>query len=63
MVRRAGEPSDFNLRSMSIGNDYAISLSHSLKHFEAVKSVNLRSNRLSEIGAYNILKRLPLNTI
>lgn len=58
MVNNNGLENAIDLHFFSIGDSYAHAFSEGLKHFKSLESLNLRSNRLSEKGAYMILSNL-----
>lgn len=52
-----------DLHCFSMGDAYAHALSEGLKHFKTLESLNLRSNRLSEKGTYQILSNLESHPV
>ena len=57
------EDKKIDLQFFSIGDSYAHAFSEGLKHFKTLESLNLRSNRLSEKGAYQILSNLHYHPV
>lgn len=58
IVRAKGSESCIDLHGFSIGDNYASALSKGLQHVNSIENVNLKNNRLTEKGAYEILTRL-----
>lgn len=63
IIRRKGSPHDYQLKGLGMGDQYAKAFSHGLRQTESVRTLNLKSNRLTEAGTYNILKHLPLASL
>lgn len=58
VVRTKGSESCIDLNGFSMGDNYAGALSRSLKYFTQIEYLNLKDNRLTEIGATNLLSNL-----
>jgi Ran GTPase-activating protein (RanGAP) involved in mRNA processing and transport len=56
--RSRGSETTIDLKYGGIGDKYAKALSKGIKHVENIEHLNLRSNRLSEIGSSSILKQV-----
>ena len=63
MINKAGNEKSIDIRFYSMGDNYAHAFSEGLKHFKTLESLNLRSNRLSEKGAYLILSNLEYHPV
>ena len=63
MLNNQGPESRIDLHCFSMGDTYAHAFSEGLKHFKTLESLNLRSNRLSEKGAYQILSNLEFHPV
>lgn len=55
IIKRKGNNTDIDLSCYGIGDNYAGALSKSLLPNNQMRNVNLRSNRLSDFGTYDIL--------
>lgn len=62
-MNSGNEEKKIDLHGFSIGDSYAHAFSEGLKHFKTLESLNLRSNRLSEKGAYQILSNLQFHPV
>ena len=58
IVRRKGPETSIDIHSYSMGDAYALAFSEGIKHIKDVATLNLKSNRLSDTGAANILRTL-----
>jgi len=58
IVRRSGKESEIDIRMFSMGDNYAKAFSEGLKHHNSLQNLNIKSNRLSDIGAQKILSNL-----
>ena len=63
LIRNQEPENSIDLHCYSMGDSYAHAFSESLKHFKTLESLNLRANRLSEKGAYQILSNLEFHPV
>jgi Ran GTPase-activating protein (RanGAP) involved in mRNA processing and transport len=61
--RTTGSESTIDIRYRLIGDNYAKALSKGMKHMHSLQHLNLKSNRLSELGSTSILKRIQPNKL
>ena len=58
-----GEITRISLKDYGVGNDYATALSNTVKSLNNLKELNIRSNRIADEGAFNILTSLRTTNI
>lgn len=58
IVRRKGPENSIDIHQYSMGDAYAAAFSEGIKHVRNVNTLNLKANRLSDLGASQILKTL-----
>jgi NLR family CARD domain-containing protein 3 len=58
IIRRKGPETSIDIHSYSMGDAYATAFSEGIKHLKDVGTLNLKSNRLSDSGAAQILTTL-----
>ena len=63
IIKRNGPEESIDLHLYSIGDSYASAFSYGLKHCRDLKSINLKSNRLTERGSKTILQNLEGQSI
>lgn len=63
MVKRNGSEAAIDIRNFSMGDKYAEAFSHGLKHFHHLEILNLKSNRLTDVGNEKILNGLEIKQI
>jgi hypothetical protein len=58
-----GKESSIDIRMFSMGDNYAEAFSQGIKHINTLENLNLKSNRLSDVGSEKILKSLDVKQI
>lgn len=63
LVKRTGSENSIDIRLFSMGDKYAEAFSHGLKHYPLLETLNLKSNRLTDMGNEKILNNVELRQI
>lgn len=63
IVKNSGQESDIDLRMYSMGDNYAIPFSQGIKHYPSLQTLNLKNNRLTDIGNEKILNTIDTRQI
>ena len=63
LVSSRGKESSIDIRLFSMGDNYADAFSQGIKHLNTLENLNLKSNRLTDIGSEKILKSLDVKQI
>lgn len=63
IVKNSGQESNIDLRMYSMGDNYAIPFSQGIKYYPSLQALNLKNNRLTDIGNEKILRTLDSKQI
>lgn len=58
IVKRKGPETSIDIHNYSMGDNYASAFSEGLSHFKEIDVLNLRENRLTELGSARVLSKL-----
>ena len=63
LIRNTGSDSVIDLRMFSMGDNYAGAFSQGLKHYPLLQTLNLKGNRLTDIGSEKILSTIDVKQL
>lgn len=63
MVSSRGKESSIDIRMFSMGDNYAEPFSNGIKHIQTLENLNLKANRLTDVGSEKILKSIDIKQI
>lgn len=63
IVTSRGKEASIDIRMYSMGDNYAEPFAKGIKHIQSLENINLKANRLTDVGSEKILKSLDIKQI